>query len=198
MNELLLRRRVAKTNALIPLPEGYVNVEYINIPSWGTYFVSNVYPNQDTSIKIRFRLSSPPQMYPFLFSAHEKQTLKEFAFVAYNNNTSDRIRFGNIQGVFGYTTGWHTVEIKNKIGYFDGTPYDFSNVEDFTSPVKLIIGTGYANEGTSIPTSRYFFFTGNIEPIELNGHKLVPCQKTSDNKYHIWDATAGEFFQRVG
>jgi len=175
------------------LPSGYRELLYVTAAG-SQYIDTGLTITQEHEIRSKFKPTTNSYLYGALSNGN---TASVSAFI---QSSGGYWRFGNT-GVTKAVSlnSIHTSTQNVSSVTIDGAPSAYSTIDDFETPVSLVVGTAHTATGTYSATG----FVGDIYGVSVyNGDTavidLVPCRRTSDDSIGFYDTVSDRFFENIG
>ena len=172
------------------LPSGYTRLDYVTCTS-NSRIDTDIIGDQTTVIKARFRVPELQNMYVYACQ-HSSNTR---GITSYITPTVGNWRFGDQTTTIGFEANKWYETIQSATGIsVNGTLYPYGEVNEFTTPYTIILGTSHASTG-GYGTA---YFRGDLGEfsIEKGGvlvANYIPCKNNSTNKYGFYDTISETF-----
>ena len=176
------------------LPSGYRELLYVTAAG-SQYIDTNLTITQDHEIRSKFK---PTTNSKYLYGALSNGNTASVS--AYIQTTGGYWRFGDtgISKVVSLNSIHTSIQNVSSVT-IDDNPSAYSTIDDFETPVSLVVGTAHTATGTYSATG----FVGDIYGVSVyNGDTavidLVPCRRTSDDSIGFYDTVSDHFFENIG
>ena len=176
------------------LPSGYRELLYVTAAG-SQYIDTNLTITQDHEIRSKFK---PTTNSKYLYGALSNGNTASVS--AYIQTTGGYWRFGDtgISKVVSLNSIHTSIQNVSSVTV-DDAPSAYSTIDDFETPVSLVVGTAHTATGTYSATG----FVGDIYGVSVyNGDTavidLVPCRRTSDDSIGFYDTVSDHFFENIG
>lgn len=174
------------------LPKEYQQLEYLE--SNGHQYVSSEYKgNQDTRVKIKFKIDEILSGTNTIFGSRYTSTVRALVIGMFNTGKYF-VNYGSSASVYelgDFDGQEHIIDIDKNNFYFDGTLKDTATYENFNLNYNMGVFGARSQ-------SNYYYGNVKIYYVEIYNNNelvrnLIPCKRLADSVQGLYDTVSGTF-----